>query len=62
VVEKGKEVLEKIPGIAGLSVMAISIFALLKKFLPKSLTANIDEKDGVSILKMARKWNILKYL
>jgi len=54
--------MEKIPGIAGLSVLAVSTFALLKNILPKSLTNNIDDKNGVSILKMARKWKILKYL
>jgi hypothetical protein len=43
--EKGKEIVNKIPALAALSAAAVGIYAVAKKFLPKSITESVNEND-----------------
>lgn len=60
VLDKWGEVIRKIPALDTLSAAAVSMYAIAKKFLPKSLTENVDEKNGTSILKLLKGRKYLK--
>jgi hypothetical protein len=62
VTETKNALLEKVPALAGISATAVGLFAMVKKFLPNSLTKNIDEKDGSSILNALWKYRTLKFM
>lgn len=58
--EKWKEVMSKIPALAAISAVAVGIYAIARRFLPESVTKNVDPEDGKSILKALKGRKFLK--